>query len=105
MIVGIGTDLCQAERMERAVERETFLQVSFPRQSRNCWPPVPENAGHRPLPPILRRKRLFSKPAAGDWAALHWQILRFCAKRAEHLISGFPAAPLPGWKKITWSRI
>ena len=29
MIVGIGTDLCQAERMERAVERETFLQGVF----------------------------------------------------------------------------
>lgn len=29
MIVGIGTDLCQTERMERAVERESFVQGVF----------------------------------------------------------------------------
>lgn len=29
MIVGIGTDLCQTERMERAVARESFVQGVF----------------------------------------------------------------------------
>lgn len=34
MIVGIGTDLCQTDRMERAVERETFLQGVFSPEER-----------------------------------------------------------------------
>lgn len=35
MIVGIGTDLCQTDRMERAVERETFLQGVFSPEERD----------------------------------------------------------------------